>query len=133
VSQCTLSNKERHDSDTTKNKTLSSNPDGFDQAVLEVWDYYIATLDRSPQTMLTETRKRMARARLKECFARAREPQLENATNVMRLCVDRLKSSRWHNGNNPGGKKYLDWEILFRNREQFEKWINDENFCAGVA
>jgi hypothetical protein len=131
VSQSTLSNKERHDSDTTK--IISSNPDGFDRAVREIWDYYIATLNRSPQTTLTETRKRMARARLKECFARAREPQLENATNVMRICVDRLKSSQWHNGHNPGGKKYLNWEILFRSREQFEKWINDENFCEGVA
>jgi hypothetical protein len=125
--------KERHDSDTTKNKTLSSNPDGFDQAVLEVWAYYVTVLNRSPQTTLTETRKRMARARLKECFARAREPQLENATNVMKLCVDRLKASKWHNGNNPGGKKYLTWEILFRNREQFEKWINDENYVEGAA
>jgi hypothetical protein len=75
----------------------------------------------------------MARARLKECFARTREPQLENATNVMKLCVDRLKSSKWHNGQNPNGKKYLDWEILFRSREQFEKWINDENFSEGAA
>lgn len=120
-------------SSSTKIKTLSLNPEGFDRAVLEIWAYYIATLDLSPQTTLTETRKRMARARLKECFARAREPQLENATNVMKLCVDRLKSSKWHNGNNPGGKKYLTWEILFRSREQFEKWINDENFREGAA
>jgi hypothetical protein len=126
-------NKERHDSDTTKIKTLSSNPDGFDQAVREIWDYYIATLSRSSLTTLTETRKRMARARLKECFARAREPQLANAINVMKLCVDRLKASKWHNGDNPSGKKYLSWEILFRSREQFEKWINDENFCKGAA
>ncbi len=114
VSQSTLSNKERHDSDTTK--IISSNPAGFDRAVIEIWDYYIATLRRSPLTTLTEKRKRMARARLKECVARAREPQLENATNVMRLCVDRLKSSKWHNGDNPEGKKWLTWEILFRSR-----------------
>lgn len=42
--------KERHDSDTTKIKTLSSNPEGFNEAVLEVWDYYVATLNRSPQS-----------------------------------------------------------------------------------
>ncbi len=133
VSQNALSNKERHDSDTTKTKTPSSNPAGFDRAVTEIWDYYIATLRRSRQTMLTDERKSMARARLKECFAGAREPQLENATNVMKLCVDRLKGSRFHNGDNDCGKKYLDWEILFRNRRQFEKWINDENFREGVA
>ena len=104
-----------------------------ERAVLEVWAYYVLTLNRSAQTTLTETRKRMARARLKECFARVREPQLENAANVMKLCVDRLKVSKWHNGNNPGCKKYLTWEILFRSREQFEKWINDENFCEEVA
>ena len=69
-------NKERHDSDTTKIKTLSSIPEGFDEAVREIWDYYIATLSRSSLTTLTETRKRMARARLKECFARTRDPQL---------------------------------------------------------
>ena len=133
VSQNTRSNKERHDSDTTKIKPLSSNPDGFDRTVLEIWEYYIATLKRSSQTTLTGKRQRMARGRLIECFARAREPQLENAANVMKLCIDRLKLSSWHNGNNPAGKKYLSWEILFRDREQFEKWINDENYAEGAA
>jgi hypothetical protein len=120
-------------SSSSKIKTLSSNPEGFDQAVLEVWEYYITALNRSPQTTLTDKRKGMARARLKECFVKAREPQLENATNVMKLCVDRLKSSKWYNGDNPAGKKYLTWEILFRSREQFETWINDENFREGAA
>jgi hypothetical protein len=106
---------------------------GFDGAIREIWDYFIATLNRSSQTTLTDTRKRMARARLKECFDRARAPQLENAVHVMKLCIDRLSASKWHNGHNPSGKKYLTWEILFRNREQFEKWINDENFCEGAA
>jgi hypothetical protein len=130
--QCLANQEQEQEQEQEQVNTLSSNPDGFDQAVLEVWKYYVEMLARSPQTTLTETRKRMARARLKECSARAREPQLENATNVMKLCVDRLKASKWHNGNNPGGKKYLTWEILFRNREQFEKWINDENY-EGVA
>ena len=40
-------------------------PDGFDRAVREIWEYYTATLSRSSLTTLTETRKRMARARLR--------------------------------------------------------------------
>jgi hypothetical protein len=117
-----------------KDENLSSKTDaGFYQAILEIWSYYTTTLSRSKLTTLTDKRKRMARARLKECFARVRDPQLENATNVLKLTIDRLKDSKWHNGQNPDGKKYLTWEILFRTSEQFEKWTNDENFCQGAA
>ena len=44
----------------------------------------------------------------------------------MKLCVDRLKASPFHNGENKQGKKYVDWEHLFRSTEQMEKWLCDE-------
>ena len=103
--------------------------DEFGQAVQDIWKYYCLKLGRSKLAKLTEKRMALATARLKECHADAREPKLESAVAVMKLCIDRLSSNPWHNGANPAGKKYLDWEILFRSREQFEKWLNDENFC----
>jgi hypothetical protein len=32
----------------------------------------------------------------------------------MKLSIDRLADSPWHNGDNGTGAKYLDWEVLFR-------------------
>ena len=75
----------------------------------------------------------MGLARLKECHRRASEPKLENAVAMMKICIDRLAASRFHNGHNRDGKKYLDWEILFRSVEQMEKWLDDNNHDRAEA
>jgi len=88
------------------------------------------TIGRNPKLYtFTEKRKTMGLARWRACFSKASEPKAENATAMMRLCIDRLAQSAFHNGKNDRGRKYIDWEILFRSQEQMEKWLNDDNFA----
>jgi hypothetical protein len=98
-------------------------------AVKGVWDCYINTIGRNPK-LYTFTPKRIAMGlkRWHECFSRAAEPKAENATAMMKLCIDRLHKSSFHNGVNDRGQKYIDWEILFRSQEQMEKWLNDDSY-----
>jgi hypothetical protein len=131
-----------------KEKTPSLKPEGSDQLVLGaefrsaelkldqaleiVWAYYIAELQRRPtQYSWTEKRKSMGKARLRELLEKS--GSLESAIAVMKICVDRLKEDAWHNGANARGKKYRDWEHLFRSVEQLEKWMDDESFAPGAA
>lgn len=129
-------------------KTSTSKPDGFDQsreeslenpfgskghdavlaaAVQSVWFYYIDAIGRNPKLYtFTSKRKAMGIARLRDLVGRSES--LERGVGLMRLCVDRLKQSPFHNGKNDQHKKYLDWEILFRSTEQMEKWLDDERW-----
>lgn len=66
-------------------------------------------------------------ARLKECCRLAKEPKLENAIGLMKVCIDRLAASKFHNGHNRDGKKWLDWEILFRSEKKLTWWLDDDN------
>ena len=114
-----------------KEQTITSKPSVFDlernQIVLSVWDHYITVIRKNPKLYtLTDKRKRMGVARVRDLWPRAVEPKPESVTELMKLCVDRLASSPFHNGKNQQGKKYLDWEILFRSTEQMEKWLSDE-------
>jgi len=114
-----------------RNKTYTSKPkSGFDgslDCVLEAWDYYITTIGRNPKLYtLTARRKGMGVARARDLWPRAAEPKREKVVELMKLCVDRLATSPFHNGQNDRRKKYLDWEILFRSTDQMEKWLSDE-------
>jgi hypothetical protein len=74
----------------------SSTTDRDRQAVQQVWDYYIATIGKSPSLYtFTDKRIRMGNARLGDLLLR---PKLENAIILMKLCVDRLAGSAFHNG-----------------------------------
>jgi hypothetical protein len=109
------------------NKTISSKPEGFDQALMEVWEYYLAKLNKNTNLYrFTTTRRSKGRARLEECCKMAAEPKLENAAQMMRLCIDRLAASTFHNGDNKQGKKYLDWDHLFRSNEKLASWLDDD-------
>jgi hypothetical protein len=100
----------------------------------EIWAHYLKTIGKKPSLYsLNEKRKSMGRARFRECCGMAAEPKRANAVGMMKLCVDRLKESAWHNGSNPSGKRYLDWEILFRSNEQMVKWLDDDNFAHREA
>jgi uncharacterized protein YdaU (DUF1376 family) len=97
------------------------------EIVLSVWDYYIAKIGRNPKLYtLTNKRKRMGIARIRDLWPRAAEPKHESVLELMKLCVDKLAASPFHNGKNEQGHKYLDWEILFRSTEQMEKWLNSD-------
>jgi len=111
-------------------RTTLKPPDETLLAVEEVWACYIKTLGRKPKLCtFTKKRRTMGLARWHESFSKAAEPKAENATAMMKLCIDRLAKSAFHNGKNDRGQKFIDWEILFRSQEQMEKWLNDDNFA----
>jgi uncharacterized protein YdaU (DUF1376 family) len=117
-----------------KKKSISSKPDGFDQSLLEVWDYYIVALNKNPKLYdFDADRKTKGAARLNECYRKAKEPKLENAVAMMKVAIDRLAASKFHNGDNRDGKKYLDWEILFRSKKKLTWWLDDDNHKAEAA
>ncbi len=45
----------------------------------------------------------------------------------MKVAIDRFSADPFHNAENAGGKKYLDWELLCRSREKFMYWLDDGN------
>ncbi len=96
------------------------------KAVKEVFAYYLAAVERNPATYtLTRQRKQKGAARLAEAL-RIAHGNLPNAVELMKAVVDELAASDWHMGRNErtNGKRYCDWENhLFRNAEQFEKWL----------
>jgi hypothetical protein len=126
-----LSHQKEKEKEKEEVKPISSKPSVFDlereQIVLAVWDYYITTIGKNRKLYtLTDKRKRMGVARICDLWRRAADPKPESVTELMKLCVDGLASSTFHNGDNQNGKKYLDWDILFRSTEQMEKWLSDE-------
>jgi hypothetical protein len=119
-----------------KPKKISSN--ATPSPVDTIWEYYKQKLKRSPHLELTKQRRVMGEAGLRACEKLAR---LNGSTNpavdavaLMKLAIDRLAESPWHNGQNENGAKYLDWELLFRGRNMVspqkltEYWLNDEKF-----
>jgi hypothetical protein len=108
-------------------KTISSNPDGFDQTVRAIFDYYLERTERNPKTYeLTDARKKKAMTRLKECVQKT-GGDLEKAKELMKLAIDGLVASDWHMGRDPktGGKRYCEWDDhLFTSFEKMERWWN---------
>jgi hypothetical protein len=100
----------------------------LDELVQVVWTYFIAAIAKHPkQFKWTPKRRSLGLDRLRD--AKDKGGSWENAVELLKLCVERLKSSPWHNGKNPSGKKYLTWEILFRTTEQLEKWLDDDRWA----
>ena len=109
------------------NKTMSSKPEGFDAALEEIWNYYLEKLGKNRHLYrFTDQRRRKGKARLEECCRIAAEPKLESAMALMKVCIDRLAASAFHNGDNRDGKKYLDWNHLFRSHEKLVYWLDDD-------
>jgi hypothetical protein len=105
-------------------------PEGLDQVLQEVWNYYLEKLRKCPTLYrFTEERRRKGAARLEECLRIAAEPKLENAKKLMKICVDRLAASAFHNGDNPGHRKYVDWsDHLFPSEKKLISWLDDDNY-----
>lgn len=109
------------------NKTISSKLDGFDEALREVWNYYVKKLGKNPNLYrFTEERRRKGKARLEECLRMAAEPKMQNAVRMLKVCVDRLAASPFHNGDNKDARKYLDWDHLFRSEKKLTYWLDDD-------
>jgi hypothetical protein len=119
-----------------KPKSISSNV--APSPVEEVWDYYREKLKRSLHLELTKQRRSMGEAGLKACEKMARinnsANPAEDAIALMKVAIDRLAESPWHNGENATGAKYLDWEVLFRGRNApspqklTDYWLDDDKF-----
>ncbi len=115
-------------------KTISSKDNAFDQVLERVWNYYLEVMKKNPKMYrFTDKRRSMGRTRLAECCRMAAEPKLDNAVQMMRLCIDRLAASTFHNGDNSAGKKYRDWGHLFRSEEKLTYWLDDDNHQGGKS
>ena len=110
-------------------KRISSKPHGFDQALLEIFEYYLVKTERNPKTYeFTPIRKRKGASRLNECLTRTAN-DLEKAKQLMKLAIDALVASDFHMGRDSktAGKKYCEWEEhLFGSYERMERWWNSE-------
>ena len=103
----------------------SSHPEPeIDKAVRRLWDYYLQQLEKNPKLLsFTPARKRKGQARLEECLAKT-GGDLSKAEGLMRLAVDALAASRFHQGENEQGRRYDSWEKnLFASPEQLERWL----------
>jgi len=90
------------------------------------FEYYVEKVTKNPKTYsLTTARKEQATTRLREIWPKLREPKEESAQNILHDVIDALAASDFHMGREEktNGKKYCDWEIIFRSQEQFEKWL----------
>ena len=101
----------------------------LETALREVWDYYVATLSKNATLYrFDDDRKRKGLARLRECCDLAREPKLQNAIAMLKVCIDRLAASDFHQGKNDQGKKYTDWsDHLFPSKKKLMWWLDDDN------
>jgi hypothetical protein len=109
----------------------------------EVWEYFLGKLQKGPHYEFTKQRQTMGEAGMQACRRMARlngSPDPDAAAIVlMKIAVDRLRKSEFHNGKNDDGKKYLDWEVLFRGRnvpcpqKLTQYWLNDDKFPDEVG
>jgi hypothetical protein len=109
--------------------------------VRDGWEYYLDRVGKSA------SQYRFAADRQKQgiegfesliVFAQQRESPDPRAaaTELFRVAVDRLAKSPFHNGQNAGNNKYLDWHQLFRSkdfpspRKLLEYWLDDSRWPA---
>jgi hypothetical protein len=122
----------------SKEKTaLNSDSDPcIKQAIERVFDYYREKIGKSAAYSLTGTRLQQGKSRLADGakMARALRPELPEdelpaaAEKLMCYAVDRMAESDWNMGRDPksSGKRYDDWDLLFRSTEQFQKWTEKD-------
>lgn len=80
-----------------------------------IFDALVAVLHPGQSILYTQKRQGMINGRL----VHFKPSQLVTAAN-------NLMKSPWHTGDNPGGKKYADFDFLMKNDEQVEKWLNEK-------
>ncbi len=95
------------------------------RVVEEVFTYYHKKFKRGVLYTLTPQRRKMALARLSETWEALKEPQAESAVTLFCWVVDRLAASDFHNGDNDRNKNYIEWELMFRSPEIFQKWVDE--------
>ena len=98
------------------------------EAVIRVFEHYLGATGRSATVYsLTDTRRRQGEKRLQECLKKT-GGDIEKAVELMVIAIDALSKSDFHMGRDKktNGKRYCEWEHVFRSYEQMEKWWNQE-------
>jgi hypothetical protein len=70
---------------------------------------------------------------LRECEKEANDGKLETAVEIMKVAVERIAISPFHNGQNKQNQRYTEWETHFLRRdwdEFYAMWLDDSNFPA---
>lgn len=128
-----LTNDFEFEESTTQTNPRKKTKPELDKAVREVFAYYLDVMNLNPSTYtLTPKRRQKGFSRLSEAL-RISHGDLNNAVELMKGAVDELATSDWHMGRDErtNGKRYCDWENhLFRNTEQFEKWLQQAQDAA---
>jgi hypothetical protein len=92
-----------------------------------IFPYYIATVRPDSEGLYTLTDKRLHHgvSRLLECRTKCKG-DWEGAEGLMKVAIDTIAKSDFHMGKHPKteGRKYNDWEHLFRSAEILEKWFD---------
>ena len=93
-------------------------------AIKRIWDYYVSKLNKNPKTLtFTPARQLKGLARLAEALKKVHN-DLPLAEEMLRLVIDALAASEFHNGANDRKKCYNSWERnLFPSTEKFESWL----------
>jgi len=95
----------------------------------EVFEYYLAKTGRNPKLYeLTKLRRLRFDKICEKVLAKTVPPYSgDKAVEVFHHAIDRMCESDFHMGRDPksSGHKYNEWDQhLFRNWEQFERWLN---------
>ena len=91
--------------------------------IRKIWDHYIEQIGKNPAIYtLTATRRKMGVCRFRDALAKV-GGDYSKANELMECAIDAMRDSEWHHGKNERHRKYLDWELLFRSTDQFEKWL----------
>jgi hypothetical protein len=94
-------------------------------AIREIFVYYLVGVGRKSRTYtLTKKRRSMANARLELALTMCQR-SLPDAIELMKGAIDQLTLSDFHMGRSDRseGKRWCDFEHVFRSDEQFQKWL----------
>jgi uncharacterized protein YdaU (DUF1376 family) len=96
------------------------------ETVESVFSYYLGKTNRNPKTYtLTSTRRKQGEARLAERM-KVNDSDLSASAADLRQAIDALVASDFHMGRDPKsqGKKYCEWDNVFRSEDQLQEWLN---------
>jgi hypothetical protein len=105
-----------------------------ENALETVFAFFVVQTKKDPlRYKLTPKRKTKGLTRLRECEKEANDGKLETAVEIMKVAVERIAISPFHNGQNKQNQRYTEWETHFLRRdwdEFYAMWLDDSNFPA---
>lgn len=132
--------KSREEEEEEKEKTLLSKlKTSFDAApsseepkptpntlLREVFKHFLKLTGRSENMYELTCNRRLQGLKRIEELMRKTDNDIDRVREIMRHAIDRLAASDFHMGRDPKtrGKKFCEWEHVFRKWETFEGWVN---------